>query len=75
MESWRLPGVNFTSEQLFFVGFGQVINQRANYLENVYVFTYYINLLTAPTIVPPTLKFDFKKQEFKSQQIVFFLAE
>ncbi|XP_074621109.1 endothelin-converting enzyme homolog [Acropora palmata] len=23
VESWRLPGVNFTSEQLFFVGFGQ----------------------------------------------------
>lgn len=22
-ESWRLPGINFTSEQLFYIGFGQ----------------------------------------------------
>ena len=27
-ESWRLPGINFTSEQLFYVGFGQVMRMQ-----------------------------------------------
>ena len=29
-ESWRLPGINFTSEQLFYIGFGQVIMHRSS---------------------------------------------
>ena len=29
-ESWRLPGINFTSEQLFYIGFGQVMMQRSS---------------------------------------------
>lgn len=28
-ESWRLPGINFTSEQLFYIGFGQVMMHRS----------------------------------------------
>ena len=27
-ESWRLPGINFTSEQLFYIGFGQVMHTQ-----------------------------------------------